>query len=133
MSTVKLPSVLAIDFGQSTGMDLATILTNIERRLKVIGISSDEASKRAGRPDAIRNLKRKVQAGTLKGSLRADTLDALAGALQTTVADLTTPYKVPQAAVAGLRELLLEQRALIDRQIADLDAAEKAGKKKPKK
>ena len=115
-------------------MDLATLLTNIDRRLKVLGISSDEASRRASRPDAIRNLRRKVKSKA-RGSLRADTLAALATALETTVAELSRPDHPPPAApIPGLRQYLLEQRALIDRQLAELDAAEftdpQAAKKK---
>lgn len=133
MSTVKLPSAFPVGSGQSTGMDLATILTNIERHLKRIGIKSAEASRRAGRPDAIRNLKRKVKAGVTKGSLRADTLEALAAALQTTADDLKRPPPSSPAPISGLREYLLEQRALIDRQIAALDQAEMAVQNRPRR
>lgn len=124
LSTAMLPGARLIGSGHSTGMDLTTIITNIDRRLKVLGISSDEASRRAGRPDAIRNLRRKIKAKT-RGSLRADTLAALAAALETTVAELGRPDQPPPSApISGLRQYLLEQRALIDRQLAELDAAE---------
>jgi hypothetical protein len=109
-------------------MDLQAILTNIERRLAVLKISANEASRRAGHPDAIRNLQRKVLAGT-RGSLRADTLAALAAALKTTSDELARPAR-PAATppAAGMREYLLAQRDLIDRQLAAMDEAEIAAK-----
>lgn len=114
-------------------MDLTVLLTNIERRLKDLKMSSDEASKAAGRPDAIRNLKRKIASGAIKGSMRADTLAALARVLETSPTDLTRSHNGHQANISGLREYLLQQRALIDLQIAELDAAELAAKNQPKR
>lgn len=132
LSTVNLPDALPKHSGQSTGMDLAILLTNIEHRLEALGISSDEASRRAKRPDAIRNLRRKVATGA-KGSMRADTLEALARVLEATVPELTSPPRPPTPPIPGLREYLLQQRALIDQQLANLDAEEMAAKKPPKR
>lgn len=114
-------------------MDLTILLTNIERRLKDLKMSSDEASKLAGRPDAIRNLKRKVASGLTKGSMRADTLAALARVLEASPTDLTRSHDGHSVGILGLREYLLQQRALIDLQLAELDAAEAAAKRQPKR
>lgn len=133
LSTVKLPGAFLPIPRQPAGMDLAVLLTNIERRLKDLKLSSDEASRLAGRPDAIRNLKRKVTNGTIKGSMRADTLAALARVLETSPIDLTRSHETASAPISGLREYLLQQRALIDLQLAELDAQEEAAKKQPKR
>lgn len=114
-------------------MDLTAILANIEHRLRVMGISADEASRRAGRPDAIRNLRRKVR-GDLTGGVNMGTMAALAKALDTTVPDLMrSDHPVSLTPVPGLREYLLKQRALIDEQIAALDAAEFTAQRLKKK
>lgn len=64
-------------------MKLKEILARIERRLKVLDISADKASKQAGKPDAIRNLRRAVKEGSRSGISTA-TIEALAPALETT-------------------------------------------------
>lgn len=132
LSTAILPDAQPDGSGQNTGMGIGTILLNIERRLAVLKISADEAARLAGRPDAIRNIRRKVRAGA-KGSVRADTLAALAAALQTTPEDLMRPATPAAPPVAGLREFLVAQRDLIDRQLADIDAAEFTARKQPKR
>lgn len=104
-------------------MDPKVILQNIERRLVVLEISADEASRRAKRPDAIRNLRRKVENGD-KGSMRADTLAALAAVLLTTPDELGSPGGSAPPPPASAREYLLAQRDLIDRQLAAIDEAE---------
>lgn len=63
-------------------MDLGSVLDRIERRLKVLGMSADAASRVARKPDAIRNIRRAVKSGQRQGVTVA-TLDALADALQT--------------------------------------------------
>jgi hypothetical protein len=114
-------------------MELSVILRNIERRLVSLGISADEAGRLAERPDAIRNIRRKVR-NKAPGSLRADTLAALARALKTTPEDLMRPEITPPPPSApGMREYLLSQRALIDEQIAALDEAEFTARKRPKR
>lgn len=119
--------------GHSTGMELPVILRNIERLLEVHDLSAHKASRLAKHPDLIRNLRRKVRRGE-SGSLRADTLEALARVLHTTAQDLTRPDKAaPMAPVPGLRDILLAQRALIDDQLAQLDAAEFTAQKAMKR
>lgn len=69
----------------SAGMELGRILERVEARVKAVGISADAASKRAGKPDAIRNLRRAVKSGNRSG-ISTDTLAALAPVLECTVA-----------------------------------------------
>ena len=64
-------------------MDLASILGRVEARLKATGLSADKASAEAGKPDAIRNLRRAVKNGASQGPAPA-TLNALAPVLKTT-------------------------------------------------
>ncbi|TDX65175.1 phage repressor protein C with HTH and peptisase S24 domain [Methylosinus sp. sav-2] len=66
-------------------MDLKAILRRIESRLKVVGLSESAASKRAGKTDAIRNLRRAINDGRRTG-ITTTTLAALAPVLKTTVA-----------------------------------------------
>lgn len=68
-------------------MDTPAVLARIEERLKVVGLKADRASKLAGAPDAIRNLRRAVEKGTRTG-VTMTTLAALAPVLQTTVGHL---------------------------------------------
>lgn len=63
-------------------MELKDILLRIERRLKVVKLSPDAASKAAGKPDAIRNIKRAIRDGGRQG-VSTDTLRALAPVLKT--------------------------------------------------
>lgn len=69
--------------GYSTGMDLKGILERIERRLIAVDKKADKASNEAGKPDAIRNLRRAVE--SKKGGITVATLEALAPVLETTV------------------------------------------------
>ena len=71
-------------------MSNADLLQNIERLLREQNESADAVSRRAGKPDAIRNLRRYV-AGEAKGTWTIDTLDAVAQALKTTPWDLLKP------------------------------------------
>jgi hypothetical protein len=127
-STAILPDAQIVDSGQITGMNLTVLLRNIENRLTVLDISADAASRKAGRPDAIRNLRRAVREG--KGGMTIQTLAALAKALETTQEDLTRPPDpvppVNRGDTAKLRDILLAQRDLITRQIQALDADEAA-------
>ncbi len=66
-------------------MDLEDVLTRIESRLSVLGLSAHAASLAAKRPDAIRNLKRAVKNGDRRG-VTTETLMALAPVLKTTAA-----------------------------------------------
>ena len=85
-------------------MKLAEILSRIEMRLEALGISANEASRRAGKPDAIRNLRRAVAKGEREGISTA-TLMALAPVLETTAPWLLTggasPEEVAEEAVSG--------------------------------
>ncbi len=71
-----------MESGHSTGMELRDILSRIERRLKAVKLSPDAASRAAGKPDAIRNLKRAIRDGGRAG-VSTDTLRALAPVLKT--------------------------------------------------
>ena len=113
-------------------MDLALILANIDWRLKVLQLSDNEASNRAGAPDAIRNLRRKV-AGELPGGITMRTLEKLAGALKCRASDLLQPLPEENVRpIPGLRGHLMSQLAYLDherervlRQLNALDDQEK--------
>jgi SOS-response transcriptional repressor LexA len=64
-------------------MDTKRILKRIERRLAAVEMSADAASKEAGKPDAIRNLRRAVEEGSDRG-ITVRTIQALAPVLHTT-------------------------------------------------
>ena len=93
-------------------MDHETLLANVERLLKASGKSADAVSKAAKRPDAIRNLRRRV-AGEFNGSWTLDTLADIAKALKTSPWELLQP---PGAARAdeSLRELV---RDMVDEEL----------------
>ena len=63
-------------------MHLQEIVNRIDQRLESLGIDALEAERRAGRRDAIRNMRRAVARG--KGGVTMRTIDALAPALSTT-------------------------------------------------
>lgn len=66
-------------------MALKDVLSRIESRLKVVGLSAHAASLAAKKPDAIRNLRRAVENDDRRG-ITTETLAALAPVLQTTAA-----------------------------------------------
>ncbi len=66
-------------------MELEDVLARIESRLKAVGLSAHAASLAAGRPDAIRNLKRAVKNHDRRG-VTTETLLALAPVLKTSAA-----------------------------------------------
>ncbi len=70
-------------------MQLPDILMRIESRLKALGLSAHAASVAAGKPYAIRNIRRAAQSGNRQGVSTA-TIAALAPALQTSVGWLVT-------------------------------------------
>lgn len=121
-------------------MDLRLILENIDWRLKIMDMSDHEASKRAGAPDAIRNIRRKV-AGEMPGDVTRKTLDKLAVALQCTAADLMRPHPEENVRpIPGLRGQLMSQLAYLDterervmRQLHALEAVEKPPQKARKR
>lgn len=67
--------------GHSTGMKLKEIYSRVEQRLAALDLSADAASRAAKKPDAIRNMKRAVQAG--RNGISTDTITALAPVLRT--------------------------------------------------
>lgn len=67
---------------------LKDVLERIDARLEAVGLSATAASRKAGlSDDAIRNIRRKVEAG-IEGGVSSRTLEALAPVLHTTVAHL---------------------------------------------
>lgn len=96
--------------GQNPAMkpdfNLPEILARIDRRLEAVGLSATAASKAAGKPDAIRNIRRAVESGNRHG-VSTVTLSALAPVLQATEAWLVTgrdgkrPVEVVGYAAAG--------------------------------
>lgn len=76
-------------------MDLPGILERIEARLKVKNLSADAASKLAGKPDAIRNIKRAIKTGKRQGVSTA-TIRALAVTLECSPAWLLGEEDVSQ-------------------------------------
>ena len=70
-------------------LNLPEILKRIDGRLSVLGLSATGAAKEAGKPDAIRNIRRAVESGARQG-VSIVTLAALAPVLKTTVMWLMT-------------------------------------------
>ena len=75
-------------------MQLADILARIEERLAALNLSADTASKMAGKPDAIRNIRRAARAGTRQG-VQTGTLEALAPVLKCSQGWLLTGLDAP--------------------------------------
>ncbi len=75
------------------------MLARVEARLAAVKLSATSASNMAGKPDAIRNLRRAVKTRSRQG-ITTSTLAALAPVLRTTEAWLTagTPPEDPSAA-----------------------------------
>ncbi len=71
--------------GFSTYNSLADVLSRVESRLGELGLSAHAASMAAGKPDAVRNLRRAVSNGDRRG-LTTETLPALAPVRRTTAA-----------------------------------------------
>jgi hypothetical protein len=137
LSTAILPDALLKGSGHATGMDLNILLANIERRLTIMKMSADKASKAAGHPDCIRNLKRRIK-GEIKGDgISHQIVRDLARVLETTAEQLTEPReKVEVQPIPGLRGQLLSQLQYLERerervieQLEALDAAELTAQK----
>lgn len=75
-------------------MQPAAVLERIETRLKVLNMTENAASMAAGKPDAIRNLRRGVRSGARRG-ISSATLAALAPVLKTSVEWLLTGRNMP--------------------------------------
>lgn len=73
----------------SGAMDLSMIVARIERRLQQLNLTANAVSLAAGKPDAIRNLRRAVESGSREGISTA-TLVALADPLKVSVEWLAT-------------------------------------------
>jgi transcriptional regulator with XRE-family HTH domain len=121
-------------------MDLRLILSNIERLLTLKGMSADKASRLAGKPDAIRNIKRKLD-NKIKGTgVTVETLNAIAEVLGTNYAGLSSPREqIRVHHVTGLREEIIKKIEWLDAQraqaIEELEAIDRAEprRKKPVK
>lgn len=90
---------------------LKDVLERIEQRLVAVGLSASAASRKASLSvDAIRNIRRKVEAGEEGASVNASTLSALAPVLKTTVAYLAEGSGSAEAdrgeAVPGAHQLI---------------------------
>ena len=83
-------------------MQLKDVLTRIESRLEVLGLSAHAASLAAKKPDAIRNLRRAVQNDERRG-VTTETLRALAPVLQTSAAWLLEGGPGPNVTASPLR------------------------------
>ncbi len=140
LSTAILPGAENLYSGHLTGMELdvlKVLLANLERLMKERGLSADALSRRAGVPDAIRNLRRAIESG--KGGTTLRTLAALAKVLNTTPAALLTPADGHGAAApttedpAAWHDFLLSQRVMIDRMLAKPEASEPTPAAAPKR
>lgn len=81
-------------------MELQEILARIEHRLEVVGLSESAAAKQAGKPDAIRNLRRALEKTGRQGVSTA-TLNALAPILRTTTEWLLAGAGAEEREAAG--------------------------------
>lgn len=96
-------------------MDLGIVLENIERLLRVKKISAHKASTLAGRPDAIRNIQRKLKGGISGDGVSHKILEDLARVLGTSPEELQRPaHRIIVRPVTGLREALLAKIAWLD-------------------
>ena len=92
-------------------MHLQEIVNRIDQRLESLGISALEAERRAGRRDAIRNMRRAVARG--KGGVTMRTIDALAPALSATPEWLLTGQDKIEADETT-EIILLDKRSPLD-------------------
>jgi hypothetical protein len=87
---------MADDYDLQSSPDLPAILARVEQRLSWLKMSAHAAGAKAGKPDAIRNMRRAVKVGSREGVSTA-TLIALAPVLQTTPQWLLTGAGKAQA------------------------------------
>jgi len=92
-------------------MHLQEIVNRVDQRLESLGINALEAERRAGRRDAIRNMRRAVARG--KGGVTMRTIDALAPALSTTSEWLLTGQDKIEADETS-EVILLDKRSPLD-------------------
>lgn len=117
----KLPDAKMTSVSNIHSMDLRAILSLIETRLEDLNLSADKASRLAGKPDAIRNIRRAVKRGA--GGATAATLAALETALNVepgTLQRIGTNGAVPVPEIQGgeLGQLRYELKVLLDQQAA---------------
>ena len=119
-----LPDASHLFYGHPTGVKLKEILARVESRLVATGQTADGASRAAGKPDAIRNMKRAVKAG--RRGVNSGTIAALAPILKTTAAwlldgegqeevgdtvnDINPKRPRPGNSVAGQRKVVVNVR-----------------------
>lgn len=118
-------------------MELAVVYANIIELLETKGLSADKVSRDAGVPDAIRNIKRRLDGGIKSRSLNIQTLDALAAQLGVTADYLKANHDQPQSTPGSVREAILAKIAWLDREraqaMAELSAIDQAATRKPKR
>ena len=107
-STAMLPDAQLAGPGHPTGMEWQPLLKLIDKALTAKGLSADKASRDAGHPDAIRNMKRKAD-GKLKGGITFDTVMDIARVLE------ISPVSVCRAAM-GL-QVETDERAALRKEI----------------
>jgi hypothetical protein len=89
-------------------MGMADIITRIEQRLHVLGISASAASDAAGMSkDAIRNWKRRLARGEINAGMSIRSLERLAIVLKTTVHWLQTGQEPPATGVQRINARVL--------------------------
>lgn len=101
---------------------LPEILARIDERLAALKLTDNAASKRAGKPDAIRNARRAVNSPNRQGITLA-TLEALADALETNVSWLADGAGEPETAPRKAPAYSVEPNAEIQQGPAYLPAA----------
>lgn len=105
-------------------MDWGVVLRNIDRAIAAAKRSDHDVSAKAGRPDAIRNLKRRHTEG--KGGWNHSVFSDIAKQLGYSTEELQRKDFEPRGDDADgdgfdlLRRFLMEQRQLIDKQLASL-------------
>jgi SOS-response transcriptional repressor LexA len=102
-STVNLPRARFFQCGNFTAM-IRDIVQRIEERLQAVGLSAAAASKRAGTPDAIRNMQRAARDGGRQGISTA-TLMKLAPVLKTSAEWLLEGKGTPDAVSVAVAQV----------------------------
>ena len=120
LSTVNLPNAREPDSGHSTGMDLKVLLANIDRLVKAQQTTDNAVGIKAGKQDAIRNLRR-YAAGELKGMWTLDTLEAVARALGTSSWELLRP----PGAIASDEDLEERINRVLDQRLGTVEPVRK--------
>lgn len=117
-SREKLPDVAQTKSGNLPLMNWAAIYRFIQGRLDELNLSADKASRLAGKPDAIRNIRRNVEKGS--GGVTATTLAALETALKMPAGTLQRIGSEPSTPITGgeLQQLRAELKVLLDQAAA---------------